>query len=179
MLRKYIVTPMIKDAIADNIYPLFKEGWKLDPWLHSSGRPWTVPNYRGGGPPGVHVWNLIKFEDDDPIPEMDVLTDFQVFLAQNAPIIQLPLVKLEAPPFEDPIVAEELIPHGETAKWVSQGYEAPEKLIWAKNRLVRLRASVATAIMGSGLSEVAEKLLSAMNPNDIAAYLRSIEHEPT
>lgn len=174
MLRKCIITETYDNAITDHIYSLFKEGWKLDPWLHSNGRPWTVPNYRDGGPSGQYVWNLVRFEDNDPLPAMDTLTDFQVWLVCNSPVIQIPPVKIDTPSFEDPIVAEELVPHSETVTWVALGYEAPEKLVWAKNRLVRLRASVATDLMSNGLSKITENLLGAMDPDNIVIYLKSI-----
>lgn len=158
------------------LYEDFEDGWKLDPWLHGNGRPWTQyinPSpCSEGATVSAQVWNLVLFEPGD-LPEQE-LSAFQAFIAGASPVVNLPTLKLEAPPIEDPIIAEELVAHGETAKFVALGYEAPEKEVWAKNRLVRLRASVATDIMDGGLSEVAVQLLDAMDNDLIVKYLRDV-----
>lgn len=134
MLRECIKTSEPKD-VADSIYPKFKQGWKLDPWLHKQDRPWTTET-------GL-VWNLIKFEESDPMPSMLVEDPHHMWLIGNSPVLRLeiPEVKVSAVQTSDRVVDEKLITYDEVHTLALQGYDMPKDKAWAKNRLAVLYES--------------------------------------
>jgi hypothetical protein len=179
MMRKVVVTKV--DAVDINrAYDNFNDGWKLDPWLHNTNRPWTV----AGGPMNhpMYVWNFIKFEETDQVPKLqEGATEFERWIAGESPVLNMPTPKLEVTVKveEDPVVAELLIDYNEVAALAAKGWEMPEDKRWAKNRLAVLRRSNIGALIKTdiGLPTV-RALLDTIDLNEISDYVKArAEHE--
>ncbi|GAI86897.1 unnamed protein product [marine sediment metagenome] len=99
MKRECIWTGVGSKQQIEDVYDYFKNGWILDPWLHGSSRPWSVPTtasviLQGGIGSGsrvpqnqtMFVWNLILLEEgDDPTDPEWVL--------KNCPVRNIPVPK--------------------------------------------------------------------------------------
>jgi hypothetical protein len=134
--------------IEDKVYPKFNEGYKLDPWLHKTDRPWSTAE-------GYFIWNLVQFESEDTMPTGGELTPGQLWLIKTAPLIKIgaPTVNFAVAKQDDPIVDEAIISYDLVAEYALQGYEMPTDKTWAKNRLARLRLSAVDKTFATKMME--------------------------
>jgi len=137
MLRKLVYTTS-ELGIEDHVYPLFREGWKLDPWLHSTNRPWSIQETASNNSVYGFVWNLVKFELNDNFDS--VLGE--KWLMDNSPVVSVQTPKFNvleaAKPGEfDNVAGTVSLPHGQTpegAGW--RVYKVYEKVvIWLQDKV--------------------------------------------
>ena len=184
MKRECIWTGVGCNKQIEDVYGYFKDGWILDPWLHKTDRPWTLPRTQiltKVDPPGIdkvlqtaHVWNLILLEEDDDPTDPE-------WILKNCPVRDIPIPKADVTPMVSPIVDEKLISYDEVAGLVVQGYEMPEDRRWAKNRLAVLRLDVVADMANrQGIAPLVKDLLELIPTQELQDYLNArAEVQPT
>ena len=115
MVKMKKTTLLFQPNTLHNLNEYFDVGWKLNPWLHTTGRLWSVQTEQH---PLEFVANLVMFEEgDDP-------TDPE-WIAYHSPVVNVPIpkIKLKEEPGEQ-IITTAIVPHDaiEQEKYIANGY---------------------------------------------------------